>query len=203
MAKKIVVVFPTSTEAKFFQRSDVQIELCGVGLSAAAYRTSKIIAQHRPDYLIMAGIAGVYAGSSCQLGDVVLVESECEADLGFFTPQGFTHLAELDLAMDFARVRQWHCPHITPELPLGRARSNSLNAAMAPFINHAGIDIENMEGAAFFQVCLAEQQRFFEVRAISNRVDVSDESWDFDGSIQQLSQGLGQLIDYLQVHSDE
>jgi hypothetical protein len=131
------------------------------------------------------------------VGDVVLVESECESDLGFFTPSGFTHLADLNLDMDFTVIKRWLCPHLPALSILPIAKSNSMNAAMAPFVDTAGIDIENMEGAAFFQVCLAEQQRFLEVRSISNLVKIGDDSWDMEGSIRALTAGLYKLIDCL------
>ncbi len=194
---KIVVVFPTSTEAQFFAHPQVITEIGGVGLSAAAYRTCKIIAEHKPDWLIMAGIAGVYDHSTFNVNDVVLVESECESDLGFFTPAGFTHLANLTLDMDFSVAKEWRCPHLPSQQILPVARSNSMNAAMAPFIRTEGIDIENMEGAAFFQVCLAEQQKFLEVRSISNTVKIGDDEWDMEGSIRALTLGLARMIDYL------
>lgn len=194
---KIVVVFPTATEAQFFSHPQVMTELCGVGLSAAAYRTSKIIAQHKPDWLIMAGIAGVYSHSVFHVGDVVLVESECESDLGFFTPSGFTHLSDLNLDMDFTVTKSWLCPHLPTQPTLPIAKSNSMNAAMAPFVYSAGMDIENMEGAAFFQVCVAEQQKFLEVRSISNLVKIGDDEWDMEGSIRALTVGLHKVIDYL------
>ena len=229
---KIVVIFPTATEAQFFsypqatteqatteqvtteqattkqvtteqatteQATTKQVitEIGGVGLSAAAYSTTKIIDLHQPDWLIMAGIAGVYAHSAFAVGDVVLVNSECESDLGFFTPSGFTHLANVNVDMDFTIAKEYLCPYLPKQLVLPIARSNSMNAAMAPFVQTAGIDIENMEGAAFFQVCLAEQQKFLEVRSISNRVKIGDDQWDMEGSIRALTAGLHRVIDYL------
>ncbi len=199
---KIVVVFPTATEAKFFSHprvaaEQVIVEIGGVGLSAAAYSTTKIIAKHQPDWLIMAGIAGVYAHSAFAVGDVVLVSSECESDLGFFTPSGFTHLADLNLNMDFTIAKEYLCPYLPVQPILPIAKSNSMNAAMAPFVQTAGVDIENMEGAAFFQVCLAEQQKFLEVRSISNLVKIGDDQWDMEGSIRALTTGLHKVLDYL------
>ncbi len=198
---KIVVVFPTATEAQFFSHKQaateqVIVEIGGVGLSAAAYSTTKIIAKHQPDWLIMAGIAGVYAHSSFAVGDVVLVNSECESDLGFFTPSGFAHLADLKLDMDFNVAKEYVCPHLPTQSILPIAKSNSMNASMAPFVQAEGVDIENMEGAAFFQVCLAEQQKFLEVRSISNRVKIGDDEWDMEGSIRALTAGLHKVIDY-------
>jgi len=194
---KIMVVFPTATEAQFFSHPQVATAIGGVGLSATSYTTAKLIAQHRPDWLIMAGIAGVYAHSQFNIGDVVLVESECESDLGFFTPSGFIHLADLNLTMDFSATKNWGCPYLpkNPVLPI--AKSNSMNAAMAPFIHIEDADIENMEGAAFFQVCLAEQQKFLEVRSISNQVKIGDDNWDMERSIRALTEGLYKVIDDL------
>ena len=172
---KIVVVFPTTTEAQFFSHPQGVTAICGVGLSSAAYRTHKIIMQHKPDWIVMAGIAGVYDHSTFGIDDVVLVTSECECDLGFFTADGFKHLSDLDLAMEFSVTEEWSCPYIPEQSPLPTAKSNSMNAAMAPFISTKYIDIENMEGAAFFQVCLAEKQKFLQVRSISNVVKIADE----------------------------
>jgi len=138
---KILVVFPTSTEAQFFLHPQVATAICGVGLSATAYNTGKLIASHKPDWLIMAGIAGVYSHSRFNVGDVVLVESECESDLGFFTPSGFTHLADLHLAMDFSVTKEWNCPYMPVQSVLPIAKSNSMNAAMAPFVHTQGVDI--------------------------------------------------------------
>lgn len=196
---KIVVVFPTTTEARLFGHPQVITAIGGVGLSATAYSTTKLIAQHKPNWLIMAGIAGVYPHSQFKVGDAVLVASECESDLGFFTPQGFTHLADLNLDMDFSVTKEWSCPYLPMQHILPVARSNSMNAAMAPFIHTANTDIENMEGAAFFQVCLAEQQKFLEIRSISNEVKIGDEDWDMEGSIRALTAGLHKVIDYLLV----
>lgn len=191
------MVFPTRTEAQFFSHPQVNVEICGVGLTSAAYHTGKIIARHKPDWLIMAGIAGAYTHSPYKIGDTVLVASEREADLGFFTANGFTHLTDLELDMDFKVARQLLCPYLPTPSPLPVAHSNSMNAAMAPFINTTDIDIENMEGAAFFHVCLAERQKFLQVRSISNYVDINGGDWDFAGSIKQLTEGLNKVIEQL------
>lgn len=194
---KILVLFPTKTEAQFFHHPAAEVAYCGVGLTMAAHATTRLIQERQPDVLILAGIAGVYPGSRFQIGDTVLVASEREADLGFFTPGGFKHLSELDLDMEFEVNAVLQCPHLPAEPPLPLAHSNSLNASIAPFVNTDGIDIENMEGAAFFHACLQAGQRFFEVRAISNQAKLEHDAWDFEGSIRNLTRGLERLIDWL------
>ncbi|MBC3919867.1 purine phosphorylase [Undibacterium sp. CY18W] len=194
---KITVLFPTQTEASLFQRDDVSTIISGVGLSATAHATTKLICQQKPDLLIMAGIAGAYPHSGLKIGDVTLITTEVEGDLGFFNPSGFVHLAHLPIDMEFERRHTLACPHIpaNPLFPL--ARSMSLNAAMAPFVDTGEVDLENMEGAAFFHVCLQENQAFLELRAISNFVNIHNDEWDMQGSVKAMTAGLHRLIDSL------
>ncbi len=195
--KKIVVLFPTFTESKFFSRTDVVIRFSGVGISSAAYSTLKIIIDDKPDIIIMAGIAGVYYGSNLKIGDTVLVRREHEADCGFFTKEGFKHLTELDLDMDFELIEGLDCPYISEDMPFKTAIGNTMNAALAPFVKTKGVDVESMEGYPFFHVCLKENIKFFELRSISNHVDVEDEDWDYDTSLRNMTSELNKLIDYL------
>lgn len=192
---KITILFPTKTEASLFQREDVDVIISGVGLIATAIATVKAIQEYQPDLLILAGIAGVFPHSTLQIEDVVLVETEVEGDLGFFTPQGFVHLAHVPLEMDFERRHTLLCPYLPAGAPFQLARSVSLNAAMAPFIDSKNVDIENMEGAAFFHVCLQEKQKFLELRAISNVVKIGDDDWNIQGSVLALTNGLHLLLD--------
>ena len=193
----VVVMFPTATEAAPFQREDVTVCISGVGLTATAYATLKIIQQKQPDLLIMAGIAGKYPHANLAIGDVALVASELEADLGFFTAQGFTHLAHLPIEMDFARRHVLDCPHLPAAHGFKLARSASLNAAMAPFIDTSALDIENMEGAAFFHVCREEGVPFLQLRSVSNVVSIEDDAWDMAAAVQALTSGLHRLLDQL------
>ncbi|MFZ6846990.1 hypothetical protein [Undibacterium sp. RuRC25W] len=194
---KITVLFPTQTEASQFQRKDVTSVISGVGLTATAYASLKAI-QERPDILILAGIAGVFPHSTFQINDVVLVQSEVEADLGFFTNDGFVHLAHLPIDMEFERRHLLTCTDLPTPAIFPLAKSVSVNAAMAPFIDSSAADLENMEGAAFFHVCQKEHQRFLEIRAISNQVNIENDQWDMQSSVQALTTGLHKLIDYLQ-----
>ncbi len=194
---KIVVVFPTVDEKRYFQRDDVIVEHCGVGLIASAYNTLKIIDKHKPDIIIMAGIAGVYDTSPFKIGDKLLVRTERISDMGFFFEDGFKDFSQMKLDMSFDSNIVLDTPYHSSKLPFEWAVSNSMNCSMAPFISHQGVDIENMEGSAFFWVCLKEGVRFYELRTVSNVVDLGREDWDFETSIRNLAEGLNTLIDTL------
>ncbi|GLS02938.1 hypothetical protein GCM10007860_00810 [Chitiniphilus shinanonensis] len=45
----IVVVFPTRTEAKYFHHPAAEVAFCGVGLTAAAVATTRLIETRHPD----------------------------------------------------------------------------------------------------------------------------------------------------------
>lgn len=194
---KIIVIFPTKSEASYFKREGVDVRFCGVGLTASAYGTLKAIVESRPDVIIMGGIAGVYPDRGYKIGEAFMVESESEADLGFFYEDGFRHLVDTDLDMDFPLRRTHECPYIKDDMPLRRVRSITTNAAMSPYSDTTLGDIENMEGSAFFHVCIEEGVRFFEVRSISNEVDLGRGDWDYMGSIKSMTEGVNSLIDYL------
>lgn len=200
---KILVLFPTATEASLFKRDDVVSIVSGVGLTATAYASHKAIVRHQPDLLILAGIAGVFPHSGYRIGDSMIIGDELEADLGFFTAGGFVHLAELPIDMAFERRHTLHCPYagLVRDFPL--ARGISVNAGMAPFIDSSSFDIENMEGAALFHVCQQERQAFLELRTVSNIVSTTDDQWDMQGSVSAMTAALHQLIDDCLARSDE
>lgn len=152
--------------------------------------------------MIMAGIAGVYRESKYQIGDCVLVSREHEADLGFFHDEGFRHISDMSCVMNFKVNSSFICPYIKDDMPLPTAVSNTMNCAIAPFVKVDGVDIESMEGAPFFHVCIEEGVRFYEVRAISNIVETSHKDWDYESSIRNMSDGVNKLINYLLEHEN-
>lgn len=199
---KIAVIFPTEMEARHFSREGVDVFLCGVGIAASTYTTTKIIKENNPDVLIMGGIAGVYPTSKYCVGDTVIISSESEADLGFFYDDGFRRLVDMPLDMSFEVNRSLECPYIAKDMPLPLATSNTMNCAIAPFVKKEGIDVENMEGSGFFYACLKEKKMFFEVRSISNVAETSHEDWDYETPIRSMSSGIHNLIDYIQKHDN-
>lgn len=191
----IDVIFPTVTEAEgFTPTAGVRTHICGVGLTDAAVFTAGLLAGERPDAVVMGGIAGGYAHSHFKIGDTVMVRREREADLGFFYPDGFRLLARTDNDMEFPLSEWIECPWADESLGLPLASSNSMNAAMAPFAPIDDADIENMEGAAFFKACLRAGVPFYEIRSISNEVDLNRKAWDLHGAVARLGKELERFI---------
>ncbi len=165
----MIYILPTQMEAVPLRRAmpDVQIEICGVGLAAAAAAISKIIAQSHPSQtLVLCGIAGSYNLKRVNIGEVVEVIEESIEEL----PE---------------RFRQSYKVEATTQLK--SARSNSVNSSQKA---SNGQDIENMEGASFMALCRAHSRRGVQIRAISNLVGDSFEKWRVDEALENLANTL-------------
>jgi futalosine hydrolase len=63
-------------------------------------------------------------------------------------------------------------------------------------------DIETMEGAAFFYVCLSEKIPFFEIRTISNYIEPRNKSkWNIPLAIENLTNEIFNFISNLKNYS--
>ncbi len=223
MAGKIIVMFPTWPEASDFvlaHGEKYETVKAGVGLAECAARTAKVIAERRPDTLILAGFAGVYgrsadgplgggkvqgsgdrpqnsgvAVSGLRKGDVVLVERENSFDLGSLQGGTFRPLAKSggDPPLNF-----YPCPSPLP-LVFTRVTSNTVNIASAGHGNGLlpDAEIENMEGAAFFAVCGALHVRCAEIRVVSNIVGEPTSQWIMAEAAARLAEGVSRFIDTL------
>lgn len=179
--KKIVVLIPTEKESVFFSNPDVAVRHCGVGMAECAATTAKVIAEDKPDLMILAGIAGAYS-NGLAVGDTVAVESEVVADMGRLSDGGFTGL--------FQKT------YTATALPDGykAVKSNTTNCAGAIIAQPAEAAVENMEGAAFFSVCGLFGVPAMEIRTVSNRVGEKIGGENMIVSTNRLASELGKII---------
>ena len=169
----------------------VKIEISGTGGFRTAFSTAEFIHLYDPRAVILAGIAGAYPGSGLSVGEVMLVGSECSADMGSYDGGKFIP--------KFAE--RFDCPYVAEYDGGGWtvATSNTVNTAAAP---HAvtGAQIENMEGAAFFHACLeyaainGKEIPFLEVRVVSNIVGQPFDEWDIPPALENLAKALKKII---------
>lgn len=172
-----------------------------MGAGATAYATMRAIreAEPRPELIILAGIAGALPGSQLDTGETVLVASERQADLGAWRPE--TGLWEA--FTDREEAQRLECPYVKKlglENLFPIVTSRSVNTACTPFPPEADDAIENMEGAAFFDVCLKEKVPFLEIRAISNRVGDNRNAWRIGEALTSLEEGLSHLFERIAYH---
>jgi futalosine hydrolase len=175
----------------------IDVLSAGIGPVAAAAATATVLAVNTYDAAISAGIAGGFEGFA--VGDVVIADSICFADLGAHSPDGFLHHGALG----------WHPATITPPpdaveslreliaaaglavsvgpvLTLSAVTGTNARAAelAATHTPHA----EAMEGAGVAHAAAVHRLPALELRTISNAVgDRNKSAWDLPTALKSLS----------------
>ena len=174
---KTLYLFPTSFEAAPFRAqhpSAIVVEI-GVGMAAAAATTARAIVEHKPQRVVLCGIAGAF-NESIQVGEVVEVVSDRVVGLPATFDKIYTHSARTAL-------RAVH------SLTVSRTGDGvGLAADSEPAI-------EQMEGAAVVAVAEAFGVEYCHLRAISNRVSDGREAWRIGEAIAALSSALANLFE--------
>ncbi len=181
--------------------NSVQLAVTGVGIAITAYRLTKLLIQNNFDLVLNTGIAGSCT-PSIPIGKTVVIESEIFADWGVYTPDGFRTVFEENIVKNILPFTNGvlQCKHISPYINLREYKHvngvtvNTVNGErkrMEALKNKFNPDVESMEGAAFFYVCMMENIPFIEIRSISNMVEDRDKNkWDIPLAIHNLSKAV-------------
>ncbi len=185
---------------------EVWLVLTGVGMMATAWQLGRLLAAHRFDLAIQAGIGGAF-DREVPLGTVFNVVSEQLGDLGVEHADGsFSSVFELGLmdpnAFPFQQGRLVNSEAGYEFLPRAKGLTVNTVHGSAEGIRrvqaHFDADVESMEGAAFFFACLLADQPFLEIRSISNYVEPRRrDAWDIPRAVDRLNQTLVQMLDTL------
>jgi futalosine hydrolase len=186
----------------------IDILITGVGLVFTSYKLTKALTLKDYDLIINAGIAGSFK-RNLQIGDVVIIVQEEFGDLGIEDKSGFHSLFEKGFVKENEFPFEEACLkyklplelmnlELRPVKALSSNTSHGNELKIRQLENKFSPDIETMEGAAFFYVCLMEKANFIQLRAISNYVEARDISkWNIPLAIENLSVKLLKIIDTL------
>lgn len=197
-----------SLESGIYKKGNLSISLsvCGVGLVNTAIHTS-VVAQKESDLMILIGLAGTF-NKDLEIGTVVNITEESYGDLGAEDQDGQL-LSVHDLELIPANKPPFKNGKLINPFAdefsfLPKASSISVNKVSGSqqsidFIQAKfKADIENMEGAAFFQVCLSQRKKFLQLRAISNYVEPRNkDNWQINKALVNLTDVLVSIIDNL------
>ena len=157
-------LFPTREEAAelLTRRADLkpQVGFVGVGMAEAGANAAALIARHRPQRVVLCGIAGSCDRGLIKVGDVVQVVRDKVAGLPekyslYYT---FPNIEGVDYYVNSVTVNR---------------TGESLPAAASNIPC-----IEQMEGAAVAAACRAMGvEEYIHLRAISNYVDDDRSAW--------------------------
>lgn len=204
---EVWIVAATPLEIDFLrqgiQHDQVKWLCTGIGMVNTAIHLERALAKQKPDFILQAGIGGSF-NSTLPIGSVVQVVQETYAELGAESPKGFLNLEALGFLNFIAGGKTFFNTLDNPSPPIAGIecatsitvnRVHGMSETIAQSRQLWNADIENMEGAAFFQVCLEHTIPFAEIRAISNFVEPRNrESWDIPGALMKLREGLVDVL---------
>jgi futalosine hydrolase len=196
-----------SSETFLLGKCEVSLLITGVGSMATSWAMTKWLSSNlKPDLVINIGIAGSFS-TDISIGDVVVPVSDCFADAGLETGNGFITLEEAGLAdpdrFPFTRGRiVAENKYIASALTfLKPAKAITVNSATGSEITIERLlkkynpDIETMEGVTFFYICSGGKLPFLALRSISNRVEPRNkDKWDIPLALNNLSEKLREFL---------
>lgn len=187
---------------KDFLNNEIFVFISGVGCYSMIYGLSKILFNYNFDLVINIGIAGAY-NRNFHIGEVVFVLCEQIGDLGIDQDGVFVSLFQTDLVSANSKPFE-NGVLVNPNkflyeiMPnIRRVNGLTVNTVTGQQNNSSrlaasfNVDIETMEGAGFFYVCLMENAKFVELRAISNYVGSRKENqWYIFDATQSVNREL-------------
>ncbi len=180
----------------------VDFLVTGIGGVLTSYALTKSLAEKKYNWVINAGIAGSFS-KNLEIGDTVLVNIDQFADLGIEDKDDFYTMFEKGFGdknkFPFKNAKLENPNEINIDLKRVEAitvnRTHGNIWSIELFKNKFKADIETMEGAAFFYVCLIEKTKFLQLRSISNYIEERNEAnWDIPIAIKNLNDKLSEII---------
>ena len=171
-------LFPTREEAAelLTRRADLkpQVGFVGVGMAEAGANAAALIARHRPQRVVLCGIAGA-CDRRVEVGTVVQVESDRVVGL----PEKYSIEYDSSTVEGLCRVQGLTVSRTGESLPAA--------ASNIPCI-------EQMEGAAVAAACRAMGvEEYIHLRAISNYVDDARSAWRIKEAVEALGERIAEL----------
>lgn len=222
MPLNIIFVTATAVEAEPLRRitgldvsgryvhregSELDLLITGIGPVATAWALTKWFSEHRkPDLAINAGIAGSFLDSTGP-GQVVMPVTDCFADAGVETENGFMSLfgAGLENKDKFPftdgrivsrnRFADFTSTLIKPVNAISVNTATGSESTKQKLAARYNPEIETMEGASFFYICSLEKVPFIAVRSVSNMVGPRDRSrWEIPLALENLTFSLDNIL---------
>lgn len=197
----------TKVEDHIFQQSDLRVQLLvtGVGQLLTAYAMSRTLAQQSFDLLLNVGVAGAF-DRNLALGDVVHVVTEQLGDLGAEDKDGHFLDVHHDLQLIEADTFPFQSGKLVNEAAMPYEFLPKVNGLTVNKVHGStqsieaiqqryNVEVESMEGAAFFYAALQHNTPFLQIRAISNYVEARNRNnWQLGLAIDRLNEVLQQFV---------
>lgn len=189
----------------------IDILITGYGSIFMGYHLTRALNMINYDLCINIGLAGSF-DHFLEQGFVVNVVQDQFADIGFAHKNKFFTLYEEELANEndfpFAEGKlnslgNFEIEEVESLIPVKGITLNTYHSDPT-WINMLrdkySAEIETMNGAAFFYVCLSEKIPFLQIRSISHFVEIRRiENWNIPSALENLSAALLSILDELRI----
>ncbi len=195
---------------EIYKINDVKIEflVSGIGMVFSVYSLLKKINISKYDFVINMGIAGAF-NNELAIGSVVNVAQEEFGDLGIESKDRFLSLFDtkylsenefpfkngiiVNPGVNRFNIKLPQVNGVTVNTSHGNAQS------ISKFKEKFDADIETMEGAAVFYVCLLDNIPFLQIRAVSNYVTERNiNEWKIPLAIENLNNTVFDLLNTIE-----
>lgn len=189
-----------------FNNLNIDVLITGVGIPFTIYQLSSVLFKNNYDLAINTGIAGSFH-ETISIGSIVHVITERFADIGIEEKGTFKSIFEINLQnkdqYPFKKgILENRAVFFNVELnKIKKVSAVTVNKVSGNnetinFIrNKYNPDIESMEGAAFFYVCMMEKIQFIQLRSISNFIEERDTGkWNIKLAVANLNKELKNIL---------
>jgi futalosine hydrolase len=196
-------------KSRAYNNLDIDVLVTGIGGVFTTFNLTQKLSQSRYDFIINAGIAGSFL-QSLKVGDVVHIQKDQFADLGIEDEKSFSTLFEKGFIPKSSFPFQDGV--LFNSTKFNNLKINELKKVSAITVNTThgkeesikffkekfDAEIETMEGAAFFYVCMQNKVSFVQIRSISNYVKKREiAQWNIPLAIENLNKKLFEVISVL------
>ena len=203
-----LIIAATEMEIEPFKKQfpDAACLITGVGAPITIYNLTKTLSEQKYNAVFQIGIAGTYS-EDLTLGETVVVDKDCFADLGLSEGQSFHSLFDMGFANsnEFPFYNGWLLNdslvnfHPLPQI-VSAATVNTISDDRSPQSKNKlkeAASIETMEGACLHFVALQQRIPFLQIRGISNLVGVRDKNcWKMKEAITSSNLTLMEVYQY-------
>ena len=194
-----------------FGKLRVDLLITGYGSVFTAFYLTRTLYTNSYDLAINVGVAGSF-DYFLEQGFVVNVIRDQFADLGFEDKNGFYTLGEKEMLNEDSfpftgevmhSLGNFEIEEVDSLIPVKAITVNTIHGTqerIKRLKDKYKAEIETMDGAAFFYVCLMEKVPFLQIRSVSSFVEIPRvENWYLPLALSNLTKSLMDILGELSV----
>ncbi len=190
-----------------FLNNRISILVSGIGTFQTMYNLLENLQENEYDFILNIGICGSFT-KSLPIGTVVNITEEQFGDFGINNNGNFISMFETKFIdsnippfSDGKLINKSYQNKIKIDDNIKNVHSITVNTASGEkeqinnLIKTYNVEVENMEGASFFYVCMKKNIPFLEIRSISNLVEPrNNENWQIMSAVSKLTDAIKIII---------